>query len=171
MRIGSVVDASGRRITLLDPGVSWLLGRHEQIDKATHDRIMAELGVEASAGRRTILLGIGLVALLCVLAVTGIAIDIAIEGRTAFQDLVGSLVFTGPAFVMTVAVGVVVPIMRARKRRLARTTEVMLRNGHCPHCGYRIAEVPRQPGTGQTICPECSSAWLLPQRATPSVKS
>jgi len=132
------------------------------MDQATADRIMNELGGEARASRRLILGGICFVLLLTVAALIALAINIAIEGRGALRDAIGSLVFTGPAVAMMLVAGVLVPIVVARKRRLARSCDVMLRNGHCPHCGYRIAEIPTQPRTGHTICPECGCEWAPP---------
>ncbi|MFO0829080.1 MAG: hypothetical protein U0572_13155 [Phycisphaerales bacterium] len=153
-------------MTLLDPGVEWLVGNRERMDQATADRIMRELSGEARASRRLILGGLALVGLLTVAAIIALAISIVIEGRSALQDAVGSLVFTGPAVTLMLFVGVVGPIAVARKRRLTRSCEVMLRNGHCPHCGYRIAEVPSQPRTGHTICPECGCEWAAPNSQT-----
>ncbi len=130
---------------------------------ATADRIMNELGGEARASRGLILGGISFVLLLTVAALIALAVNIALEGRAALRDAMGSLVFTGPAVAMTLVAGVVVPIVAARRRRLTRSCQVMLRNGHCPHCGYRIAEVPPQPRTGHTICPECGCEWAYPR--------
>ena len=159
--LGTASDASGRPVAILDPGVDWLLGRYDRFDQETLDRIMVELGVEGRAARRLILGGTGFVALLVVAAAGAIAIDIAIEGPAAQQDLLGSLLFTGPAVAMMLAAGVVLPVIVARRRRLARSRDILLRHGHCPHCGYRIREVPPRPESGQTVCPECASAWRI----------
>lgn len=156
----SVCDAGGRRVALLDPGVDWLLGKQDRMDRATLDRIMTDLGVEARAARRLILGGAGAVLLLSLAVAGAVAVDIAIEGRGALRDLLGSLVFTGPAVAAMLAAGVVLPVVLARRRRLARSTDVLLRHGHCPHCGYRVAAIPRSP-TGRTICPECACAWVV----------
>lgn len=158
-RLGSALDARGRRVTILDPGVDWLLGRDDQIDKATLDRIMTDLGVEARRSRRIILGGMAFVVALIIIAGVLIGVDVAKEGPSARQDLLQSLVYTGPAvFIMFVA-GVATPIMIARRKRLAGAQAAMLRHGHCPHCGYRIAETPKDPKTGHAVCPECGSAW------------
>jgi hypothetical protein len=156
---GTTRDAAGRRVTLFDPGIDWLVGNRDRIDEATADRVMRELNGEVRASRRVILGGIAFVGLLAAAALIALGIDIAIEGRAALRDALGSLVLTGPAVTMMLVAGVVVPVVVARRRRLARTHEIMLRNGHCPHCGYRIADIPPQPATGHTICPECGCEW------------
>lgn len=160
--IGTISDAAGRRVTLLDPAVDWLLGNRERMDQETAERIMTELSGEARASHRLLLGGITVVAGLTIAAAGALAISIAIEGRSAWQDAVGSLVFTAPAVTMMLVAGVVVPIIVARKRRLSRSCEAMLRHGHCPHCGYRIADIPAQAQTGHTICPECGCEWAGP---------
>jgi hypothetical protein len=158
--VGTVLDARGRRVTVIDPGVDWLLGRTEQIDAVTQNRIMAELGVKSRGARRWILGGIALVGSLVVVAATGIAIDVFLGGTGARQDLLYSLRITGPSVGAMLIASVVLPIWSARRRRLQQALRVMLRNGHCPHCGYRIAEIPSDSQTGHTICPECGCAWV-----------
>lgn len=160
--IGTISDAAGRRVTLLDPAVDWLVGNRERMDQKAVERIMTDLNGEARASRRLILGGISFVLLLTVAALIALAINIAFEGRAALHDAIGSLVFTGPAVAIMLVAGVVVPIVVARKRRLANSCDVMLRNGHCPHCGYRIAGIPPQPRTDHTICPECGCEWAPP---------
>lgn len=146
-------------MTVVDPGVDWVRGRHDQIDLATLDHIMADLAGEARASRRLVVGGVGAVVGLTAVVAGLVAVDIAIEGRAAWRDLVASLIFTGPAMAMMAVAGILGPTLIARRRRLQGAREVTLRHGHCPHCGYRIAEVPPDPATGHTVCPECGAAW------------
>lgn len=157
---GKTLDARGRRVTVVDPGIDWLLGRSDRIDAETQNRIMAELGVKAHPARRRILGGIALVVFLIAIAAGGIAIDVFRGGAGARQDLLGSLKITGPGVGAMLIAGALIPIWLARRSRLQRAQTVMLRNGHCPHCGYRIAEIPPDSQTGHTVCPECGCAWV-----------
>ena len=156
---GTVCDASGRRVTLFDPALDWLVGSDERMDQATADRIMRDLGGEERSSRKLLLGGIAVGLAIVGVATLAVAISIAIEGKPALQDAVSSLVFTGPAVAMMLVAGVVGPMVVARRRRLGRSRDVLLRHGHCPHCGYRIGEISPQPRTGHTICPECGCEW------------
>ncbi|GMV27733.1 MAG: hypothetical protein AMXMBFR58_37640 [Phycisphaerae bacterium] len=164
---GIARDAAGKPVTIMDPGVDWLLGSNDRIERETLDAIMADLGVADRSARRVILTGLGTLAVLIVLAIAGIAIDIAIEGQAAWNDLVKSLAFTGPAVLLMLAAGVAAPLVVARRARLKGTRAALLRHGRCPHCGYGIAGVPVDAGTGHTICPECSSAWHVTPPGVP----
>lgn len=157
MRLAAT-DDRGQPVVLTDPGVDWLLGRQDRIADKTARRIMEDLGVEATAGRRLIRRGIAFVLALVVLSGAAIGIDIALEGRAAADDLLASLIFTGPAVAAMLGAGVIAPIVIARRRRLSRTREIMLKNGHCPQCAYRLAGLPA--GADSLItCPECGAAW------------
>ena len=160
--IGSVADARGRRVALRDPAVDWLVGDRRGMDPATAEAIMHELEGGLRSSRRRVLVGMLGFVVLVVVAVGALVVSIAVEGGAAWRDFVGSLTLTGPAVLLMLCAGVVVPVVLARRSRLARSCEVLLRHGRCPHCGYRIAEVAADPATGHTVCPECGCAWRAP---------
>lgn len=156
---GFVTDAAGRRVRVLDPGVDWLLNSDDRFDRPTLERVAQEVGIEARAGRRLIIGGVCVVLGLTLVAGIAIAVDIMIEGPGALRDLVGSLFLTGPGVAVMLGVGVITPIVVARRRRLACARQALLRCGHCPHCGYRIDGLPPDPEMGWIRCPECACAW------------
>lgn len=156
---GWIHDASGRRVRALDPGADWLLNKSDRFDRDTLEQVARQVGIEGKAGRRLIVGGVGVVLGLTLIAAIAIAVDITIEGRGALHDLVGSLFLTGPGVAVMLGVGVVTPIVVARRRRLACARRALLRCGHCPHCGYRIAGLPPDPHTRWVRCPECACAW------------
>lgn len=160
-RAGTCRDARGKHVSVLDPAPLWLLERDEPIDRGTLQRIVEELGVPHGRSARPLWAGLAAFVVICLLAAGGVAFDIAREGNAAFRDLVGSLFITGPAVVFVIIAGCIVPLLIRRRERLARVREVMLAHGHCPHCGYRVGELPRDPADGAAVCPECASAWVL----------
>jgi predicted Zn-ribbon and HTH transcriptional regulator len=50
-----------------------------------------------------------------------------------------------------------------RCARVNRIRAAMLAHRRCPHCGYDIRLLPTNPADGATVCPECGSAWILPE--------
>lgn len=156
---GFVTDAAGRRVRVLDPGANGLLNSDARFDRLTLERVAREVGIEERAGRRLVIGGVCVVLGLTLIAGIAIAVDIMIEGRAALRDLVGSLFLTGPGVAVMLGDGVITPIVVARRRRLACARQALLRCGHCPHCGYRIEELPPDPRTGWVRCPECACAW------------
>jgi hypothetical protein len=151
-------DALGRPVRLVDPAMDWLRGTTDRIDQESSDRIMRELVGVHRAFRRLLLRGIACVVALFMIAAAAIAIDIAIEDRSALSDLLSSLLFTGPAVAASVA-GIVVAAVRARRRRLSGVRDVMLRNARCPQCVYSIGGILQDAATGLSTCPECGAAW------------
>lgn len=159
-RVGYADDARGVCVPVLDPVRDWLLARGDPVERARVDAVIRDLGMDAKNGRRTLIVGVATVALLVLLAVGGITLDIAIEGKAALDDLLGSLLFTGPAAAAMLVAAVVVPALVARRRRLKSVVEIMLRHGMCPRCAYPLRSVRADP-QGITVCPECASAWRL----------
>lgn len=122
---------------------------------------MCELLGVHRAYRRSLLRGIACVVALFMVAAAAIAIDIAIEGRSALSDLLSSLMFSGPAVAAMFVAGIVVPAVRARRRRLCGVRDVMLRNARCPQCAYPIGGILQDANTGLVTCPECGAAWRI----------
>lgn len=154
-------DALGRPVRLVDPAIDWLRGTTERIDQESSDRIMRELVGVHRTYRRSLLWGVAFVIGLFLVVAAAIGIDIAIEGRSALSDLLSSLLFTGPAVVATFVAGIVVPAVRARRRRLCGVRDVMLRNARCPQCVYPIGGILQDAKTGLVTCPECGAAWRI----------
>lgn len=154
-------DALGRPVRLVDPAVDWLRGTTDRIDPESSHRIMHELVGVHRAYRRSLLRGIACVIALFLIAAALIAIDIAIEGQSAISDLLSSLIFTGPAVFAMLVAGIVVPAVRARRRRLSGVRDVMLRNARCPQCVYPISGILQDETTGLVTCPECGAAWRI----------
>ena len=159
-------DALGMPVRLVDPAMDWLRGTTDRIDKESSDRIMRELVGVHRAYRRSLLRGIACVIALFVIAAVAIAIDVAIEGRSALSDLLTSLIFTGPAVAAMLVAGIVVPAVRARRRRLSGVRDVMLRNARCPQCVYPIGGILQDETTGLVTCPECGAAWRIESSRT-----
>lgn len=58
-------------------------------------------------------------------------------------------------------VALVLPFWKwANSRTRLRFTRLVLEQGHCPSCGYALADIPAA-DDGCTVCPECGSAWRI----------
>jgi hypothetical protein len=137
-----------------------MLKRHGVIEPDRLAEVVEDLEPDARRHRRWawILVLVGLPIFVGLLAV-----DIAIEGRAAWRDLVSTV--TNPVMV-PIWIGVVlVPIISARQQRLRRVRAVMLRHQCCPHCGYDLRGLPVDPADQATVCPECACAWELSDRS------
>ena len=157
-------DARGRSVRTLDPLRLHLLGRGDVIDTEALERIAEEIEPGAR-GRRRLMRIVLFVFLPVILLVTfgGIALDIWIEGKAAWDDLVSTL--TNPAFMAPILAGLLsgtyIPWIASRQARWRRLTGAMLKHRICPHCGYGLAGLPVDPSDGATVCPECACAWDL----------
>lgn len=93
----------------------------------------------------------------------GSPLDVWIEGKAAWDDLVSTL--TNPAFMAPILAGLLsgtcIPWIASRQARWRRLTGAMLKHRICPHCGYGLAGLPVDPSDGATVCPECACAWDL----------
>jgi hypothetical protein len=152
--VGSTRDAHGRVVKLLDPLPLFALRRHDVVDAEALDRIVEELEPGARGRRIIVLLALALIGVVMI----GIAVSVVLEGRAAWGDLVGAV--TDPALLLPIVGGVFVPWIAARKARLTRVRNVMLRHRRCPHCGYGLTGVPAHED-GATVCPECGCAWRI----------
>jgi hypothetical protein len=151
-------------VSTLDPLRLHLLGRGDVIDAEALERIAEEIEPGARGRRRLtrMILFIVLPAIL-VLTFGGIALDISMEGRPAWDDLLATLrspAMIGPA-VACLFSAVYFPLVAAQQARSRGALAAMLRHRVCPHCGYGLAGVPANPADGATICPECACAWDL----------
>lgn len=172
-------DARGRPVSTLDPLRLHLLGRGDVIDAGTLERIAEEIEPGARSRRRLARIVLFLVLpAIVVLTFGGIALDISLEGRAAWDDLLATLrspAMIGPA-VACLFSAVYFPLIAARQARSRRALAAMLRHRVCPHCGYGLSGVPADPADGATVCPECACAWDLaaagdPGAVAPSIPS
>lgn len=157
-------DARGRSVRTLDPLRLHLLGRGDVIDAEALERIAEEIEPGAR-GRRRLTRIVLLVFLPAVVLLTfgGIALDIWIEGKAAWDDLISTLTnpaMIGPA-VACLFSGVYFPWIASRQASSRQAVAAMLKHRTCPHCGYGLVGVPVDPSDGATVCPECASAWDL----------
>ncbi|MCC6677252.1 MAG: hypothetical protein IT436_08910 [Phycisphaerales bacterium] len=162
VRLGTIRDDRGRSVALLDPMADWAAGRHDRIRKEVLDSIIRELSGGHLPSRRLIVGGAIAVAGMILLAAAAIGLDIYHEGAAAAADLRRSLFITVPAVVPMLIAAIVVPVLAARRKRLAAARDALLRHSTCPHCGYDLSGA-RSDG-GAAVCPECGCAWRIPAR-------
>ena len=149
-----IKDARGRAVSQLDPFTLRLMRRHEIIPSEVLDKITGEIGFGLRKGPRIMFI-IGLVCLLiCLLAVVLKCVEMFVSGSFSLHAL---LKIFSPA----VWVGPIILWLGAYHIRFQRTAKVMLKHLRCPHCGYDLRGLPRNPGDGATVCPECGCAWRL----------
>jgi hypothetical protein len=157
-------DARGRPVSALDPLRLHLLGRGDVIDAETLERIAEEIEPGARSRRRLARMVLFFVLpAIVVLTFGGIALEISLEGRAAWDDLIATLrspAMIGPA-VACLFSAVYLPLIAAQQARSRRVVAAMLKHRVCPHCGYGLSGVPADPTDAATICPECACAWDL----------
>jgi hypothetical protein len=155
-----VNDARGRAVPQLDPVAMYLLARPDPIDPEALRKIAEELDPGEVRRRRWRAVGAVGVTAFSYIGFFGY-FQIFNRWRGWDPELVGLamlyLVLPPTAFIIT--------YLRAKRRRRDRILRVMLRHGHCPHCGYDIRGLPVDETDGATVCPECGCAWMVP---TPS---
>ena len=154
-----ICDARGRVVTQLDPMKLHLLRRPGAIESDVLDRIVDD--VEPGMARMRPFVLYALVACF-VLGVGVFLVSVALEGGSAWSDLVSTL--TNPAiYVPNLAVVIWLPWMfvHQKRKRCGRVSAVMIKFRRCPHCGYSLQGLPVDPNDGATVCPECACAWRL----------
>lgn len=150
-----IEDARGRSVAQLDPVMMHLLHQPGVIPPAALREIAQQIGIGWNRAHR-IAFWVGLVGLVA----CGIGLTISLvrlsTGGIRFGEFVRNLVpFSG------VWVGPFGIWIGTRQVRFKRVAGVMLRHRRCPHCGYDLRGLPRAPGDGTTVCPECGCAWRL----------
>lgn len=157
---GQVVDARERRVSQLDPFELWLRRRHDSIPPDVLNVLAREIGLGLAKGQRVLFY----VSLLCLaIVLTGMierSISMLLSGGFTYRALASVAMRLLP-----VCVGPLIFWAGARRLRLARTTQAMLRHRRCPHCGYDLHGLPTDPSDSATVCPECGCAWRLPEQA------
>lgn len=150
-----VVDARGRRVTQLDPVTMHLLHRNDRIDAETLRAIAREIGPGLSRARRAWFWAFQALPIL-VVPVLFIRVFLIRGGR----DPTAVVLWT--TTLVCLVVGIWGFTISARRKRFHRVRDIMLRHRRCPHCGYNLAHLPRDPDDGTLVCPECGGAWAPP---------
>ncbi|MHC5109794.1 MAG: hypothetical protein ACYTHJ_07950 [Planctomycetota bacterium] len=149
---GRIKDARGRSVNQIDPVALAIFGQHELIDAETLHNIVNEEGVRVTGAERVALIvGVG-----AALLVTGLFAHALFSGdlRSApYAKSAGLLYLCSLPWVIWFGI---------KRKRFSRVAAAMLKYLHCPHCGYDLRMLPRDPGDEATVCPECGCAWLLP---------
>jgi hypothetical protein len=148
-------------VTLLDPYTLNLLRRYDVIDAEALRATATELGPGVTKWHRRIYW-------------IGVVVGLYSVGSALFSRVRsgGGLRFLGIGdaaivFLFIVLFGGLYLYMHgARRRRMRRVRDVMVRHLRCPHCGYDIRGLPTAPEDGATVCPECGCAWRLADAST-----
>jgi len=150
-------DARGRTVTLLDPYVLHLLRRHEIIPAETLREIAGEVGPGVTKRRYLAFWACPI----CVVLFFGVVvIRKLVIGVGLHFDGVERLLW--PLNLTLMSVGAFMMWRSSRAIRFKRVRSVMLKHRRCPHCGYDLRGLPAAPEDHATVCPECGSAWKLP---------
>ena len=155
-RLSRATDARGRPTDLLDPYTLHLLRRYEIIDAEPLRQIASDVGPGVSkwAGRGYwIGFVIGLYSL-------GSIVFLRSRNGPGFR-FSGAWDAIAIFFFIIFFGGLYLYLRGARRARLRRVCDVMLRYLRCPHCGYDIRLLPVDSADGATVCPECGCAWRL----------
>jgi hypothetical protein len=155
-RLTNLKDARGRRTSRLDPVALHLLGRHDTIPADALRDIAAELDPKEVKWRRWAAVAAPFWVILCYAGFFGY---FRFFSRWKGWDPV-LITFAAFYFVFPFA-SVYWGFRKARRARLARIQQIMLKHLRCPHCGYDIRGLPADPVDGATVCPECGCAWTL----------
>lgn len=147
-------DARGQPVSMLDPYTLHLLRRYDVIPDEPLARLAADLGDGLTRLTRFFfVLGV-------VCTLPGI-IALAIQLIRILQA--GRLIWPLPWWLLLANFWVVPFVLgiAARELRERRIHSVMLHHRRCPHCGYDLRGLPRDPADRATACPECGHAWRL----------
>jgi len=150
-------DDRGRSVTQLDPILLHVLHRYDTIDAAALEAIVEDIEPGTAAVRRRL---IYLLPALVLTVVAGIVLMYVVGDASARKDLVSVLL--NPAIMGGAIIGgVVFPWIAVRQQRFRLVRTSMLRHNRCPHCGYNLHGLQRDPADGTTVCPECGCAWRI----------
>jgi uncharacterized protein YbaR (Trm112 family) len=157
----SVQDAHGRAVRIIDPMRLHLLGREDVIEPQRLDRIIGLIDPAVRGNRKFMLILIVPAMLVCMVGFVLLMYLLAApaERQELIRDVTDPTLFIICAPGLTV--GMLTPWLVIRKKVTNRALPAILANHCCPHCGYGLEGVPRDPTDGVTICPECAHAWDL----------
>jgi len=155
-RGGRIRDARGRAVAQLDPVKLHLLGQRSVIPadalRSMADQILPGL-------RRQRVLQLLSLALGFVLIFGGNIVYFRYYSTWKGFDPVNVSIYV--VQLVVILSGPILAFSIARAQYMSRVASVMLKQRHCPHCGYDIRDLPADPKDGATVCPECGSAWKL----------
>jgi hypothetical protein len=151
---GRIKDARGRTVNILDPYELRLLRRFDVIPADVLEPVARELGFGLPTWQRRDYVASVLMFLACIvfLVLWKIARGTGVDAVERVLWPVNILVFAFAAMQFW---------RSGRRARARRAVTLMCEHRRCPHCGYDLRLLPREPNDGATQCPECGSAWLL----------
>ena len=153
-KFGRVRDARGRWVSQLDPVRLHVLSLRSNISSETLQAIVDELVPGAKRQRLLLVLS---VILGFVFVVGGNVVYFRYFSSWKGFDPVNVTIYGVQALVLLA--GPAIAYFASRKRYAHRIVSVMLEHNHCPHCGYDMRGLPRDPTDDATVCPECGCAW------------
>jgi hypothetical protein len=149
---GRLRDARGRVVSFLDPFDPRLVGRDDVMPAATLRTIRRDLGFGLPAWRRRAYLASVVIFVACIVFLVFWKM-----ARRTGPDAVELVLW--PLNLGIFIFGVIMMWRLARRARIRRAVAVLLAHHRCPHCGYDLHDLPRDPSDGATVCPECGCAW------------
>lgn len=144
----------GRRVTVLDPYLLHKLRRHDVIPAGALAGIARDLGSGWARAGQIMFSVIWPLVLVC-LAIAHV--DKWGGGFVVHPRELRLWIVLLAIFIVNVAL----VWFFSRSGRRARVRKIMLKHRRCPHCGYDLRMLPRDPADGATVCPECGCAWRL----------
>lgn len=151
-----ITDARGRRVTQLDPVKLHLLNLPSIIPAATLRAMSDEIQPDARRQRLGQILS---VAFSFLLIGGGTFVYFRYFSTWTGFDPVNSSIYL--LQILIVLAGPVIAYYVFRARYASKIAAVMLKHGHCPHCGYALKGLSASEEDGATVCPECGCAWGL----------
>lgn len=149
-------DARGRPVSRLDPVKLHLLNQPSIIPAETL-RSMADQIMPGA--RRQRFFQVLCVALGFLVIVSGNIVYFRYFSSWKGLDPVNTTIYV--IQVVVILSGPFLAYRLAKAKYVSRVASVMLDHRHCPHCGYDLRGLPRNPEDGVTVCPECGCAWML----------
>ncbi len=150
---GHIKDARGRKVSQIDPLTMHLLHQPDTFDATTLSAIAHEDELKVTTNEY-IFLTVGVVALCAVSGLFFYSLFFGGLGNAPLAKFSALFYFCSVPWVVWLFI---------RRKRFHKVAAVLLAYGHCPHCGYNLANLPLDEVEGVTICPECGCAWQLPQ--------
>ncbi len=151
-----VQDATGRAVTVIDPVTMFVTNQTGSFDRDIL-RSIAESIAPQQRLRLMAAIATG-VALALVMAGGQLAYH-RFKGGWPTADVPSVIIWTMQLALCFTMVFIVWRQGRANMRLHA--FRVLLKNRHCPHCGYNLTGLSVETDTQATCCPECACRWRL----------
>ena len=155
-KAGRIKDARGRLATQFDPVKAHLLNQATLIPAETLRAVAEDV---LPGARRQRLIQVVSVVFGFLFVIGGNIVYFRCFSTWSGLDPVGIAIYAVQIIVLLS--GPVIVFRMARSQYAGRVATAMLRHLRCPHCGYDIRGLPRNPEDGATVCPECGCAWML----------